>query len=385
MANRVPPVSAFVLVAALAATLTGCRREPETAQVVRRDVIAYESLEGQLVTPPSAQADVHAHFAAPVDQVMVTVGQTVNRGEVLVQLSYPSAEAALEQARRNVQTLEATLNSARQQYDASVREAEQRFQQARERERQARIGVDPEMPSPDLAAATQERQMAEQQLQQVRADRKLALTPYEQQLEQARSDLRSAQQGVRTASVRAPINGQVLELNARPGLEVGTDPQTPVARIVNLNEIQAHAPVTPEQSTRIEPRTPALLTFEDLQNEQFEGQVARITTDPEARRGGAQPREVAIVTFQNRQGMVKPGSRLSALLVEIDRVENVLAVPARAVQQDDQRRPVVQVMRNGQWQPVPVEVGLSDGNFTEIRNGIEEGETVQVPARGLGR
>jgi multidrug efflux pump subunit AcrA (membrane-fusion protein) len=64
--------------------------------------------------------------------------------------------------------------------------------------------------------------------------------------------------------------------------------------------------------------------------------------------------------------------------VQVGEVKDVLAVPNDAIQDDRSGRPMVKVLRNGDWREAVVEVGLSDGSYTEIRGGLEEGDTVQV-------
>jgi hypothetical protein len=38
----------------------------------------------------------------------------------------------------------------------------------------------------------------------------------------------------------------------------------------------------------------------------------------------------------------------------------------------------VQVLRSGRWQKVVVQPGLSDGQYTAIRSGLNENETIRV-------
>src|SRR5438874_13238141 len=60
---------------------------PRPAMVERRDIAGFVALRGVAVAPPSAIAEVHAAYSAPVDKVLTTLGAYVNRGDVLVQLA----------------------------------------------------------------------------------------------------------------------------------------------------------------------------------------------------------------------------------------------------------------------------------------------------------
>jgi len=64
--------------------------------------------------------------------------------------------------------------------------------------------------------------------------------------------------------------------------------------------------------------------------------------------------------------------------IELGEKRTVLAVPADAVQKDTSGRTIVKVLRGGHWEAAVVETGISDGQYTEIKSGLNEGETVQV-------
>src|SRR2546423_6826687 len=63
---------------------------PHSAIVTQRDIIAMIPLDGEVIAPPSARADVMAPYRAPVDKVKTSVGSKVERGDVLVELSMPA-------------------------------------------------------------------------------------------------------------------------------------------------------------------------------------------------------------------------------------------------------------------------------------------------------
>jgi RND family efflux transporter MFP subunit len=205
--------------------------------------------------------------------------------------------------------------------------------------------------------------------------RPLALAPYQQRLEAAQAAFREAQAGRKFAMIRSPIDGTVLALNARPGLVIGDDRQTPVATIVDLDKLQVHAMLNADEASSVRPGTPVTLSFRELPGQPFEGKVTRITTEPAGPLGGQ--RYVAIIEFQNTQGLVKPGMTAS-VSVRVAEARNVPAVPSGAVHRDKTGRPVVEVLKNGRWQRVVVEPGLSDGRYTAIRSGLNDGETVKV-------
>ena len=81
------------------------------------------------------------------------------------------------------------------------------------------------------------------------------------------------------------------------------------------------------------------------------------------------------VSFDN-DGEVKLGMSASAV-IPLDKAENVIAVPAGAVNTRDGSSFVIVKSDSGE-DTVEVETGISNGSFTEIKSGINEGDTVLV-------
>jgi multidrug efflux pump subunit AcrA (membrane-fusion protein) len=71
----------------------------------------------------------------------------------------------------------------------------------------------------------------------------------------------------------------------------------------------------------------------------------------------------------------------ASVTIILDSAQNVLVVPESAVQTEG-RNSVVEVQKDdGTTEKVTVQTGLSDGSNVEITEGLEEGQTVIIPAR----
>lgn len=347
---------------------------PHPAVVEQRDIIGLIPLNGEVVVPPSAQAIVNSPYRAPVDKVDTSVGSHVHRGDTLVELSFPDIQAAVDQARLAVQAAETDYANAKNQYDASIRAAQSQARAAQ-----------PQTPAPsgdqDTTTTAQPNTgtTVVDNTAQMRAQRDAALVPYQQQLDAAREAYQAAKSGAKAGKLRAPISGTVMTLNAVPGKEVGTDPKTPVATIVNLDEIQVSAKLSPDQVGLAKVGTPVLITVNDVPGKQLEGKIAQVTTQIASQLGGLRKTEeyVAVIDFKNDNGLLKPGMKPIAS-IKTGEAKNALAVPVEAVSTDSSGRPTVKALRNGRWEPVVVATGVSDGKYTQIKQGLQAGETVQV-------
>lgn len=349
--------------------------EPTPVKVQRRDVIGYEMLNGKLVTPAVSQAVVHPPFNAPVEQVFVTVGKRVRKGDVLMDLSFPDVEANYQMAGDAVRQAETAHANARSQFVAGVRAAEQQLTQARAAERSARSQTIPGGDASALAQAREARQAAELAVAQAKAEYQTNMLPYEQQLEQARAAFAGARSGAKQSQVKAPISGTVLEINAQPGQEVGRDAKEVLVRIVDLEELQVQAPLNDFQQGLIKERRPVVIAFQDVADKVFDGTVLQVRTLP-AESGGL--RYQATIAFRNDDGLIKPGAVVRYVGVQVGKAADVLAIPVEALDKDETGRPIVRVLEGQDWVVRVVEPGLSDGSFVEIKKGISEGETVQA-------
>lgn len=355
MSTKLSLVGAVALVSLLA----GCgKEEPTSAVVDRRDIVGMETYESELVTPLTDQAAVMPTYRAPVEKVMATVGAAVNRGDVLVQLSFPNAEAAHQQAQANVKAAEANLARARTDYDQVVDQWQQQVLDLRKAKSEGGL-VD------DFELASAERELADAQ-----KARNRAIAPYSEAVVQAQQMLNETRDGAKMASIRAPITGTVLEMNAQPGQEVGANRDERIAYIVDLEALEVHVHIP--AGVEVEEGDTFFLKFEDVPDEDFEGKVSKVVTV-----AGEKGARKAVVQFQNEMGLVKPGMEPIASMMT-GKVEDVIAVPTDAVDKDESGKPIVHVLKGDDWVPTVVEVGLSGGGYTEIKSGLAEGDTVQV-------
>jgi RND family efflux transporter MFP subunit len=386
-------IASAVLVAGL---FSGCKPPPKAAaptsvKVVRRDVTGLILLNGEAVVPPNSRADILPPYRTIVSKVYSGVGQSVRKGEVLLELSPPSVQASYEQNRQAVKAAETALKNADAQYSQAVNDALKRLEQARLNEQKARQTAQQNIvkneTAPDdvnaaasaadtgltLQQATADRVAAEAALQQARQAKEAGTAPYEQQLAAAKAAFGGAQGARKASAVKAPISGEVLLFNAQQNAEIGQNANAPIVTIVDLSDVTVHASVTPAQSSYVKKGTPVTMTFAQAPGQTFSGEVTDLDTPAES----ASQSYVAIIGFKNDKGRVKPGMKAS-VSAKIGEAKNALAVPNDAVDHDSNGKTIVNVMRNNEWVPVVVEVGLSDASFTEIKTGLEEGETVQV-------
>lgn len=353
-------------------TIAGCvqdKVELATAKVETRRIVGYDLLKGTLVTPPGARRELLSPFRAGVDKVFKSVGDHVTRGEPIVQLQVPNADAAVSEAESYVRSAQTSESAARTTLGVAVKQAEERLNSAREAERAAREGGDP-----SLQTYTDARMAAEQALANAKAELQASMLPYRESVADARQYLSDAKAGLRQGQIRSPISGTVVELKAQPGYML-KDPAEPVAVVVNLAALQVQAPLTAQQAGRVKPGQRLTLAFKELAGKEFEGRVSKITTLPT---DSGEATQVAVIEFANDDALVKPGMAVAFVGIKTGEKDGALAVPNSAIETSGDGKAIVKVLEQGKWRARVVEVGLTGIEYSEVKSGLKLGDVVQV-------
>ncbi len=375
--------------AGLAASTYRPAAAPQTLPVGRQTIVSRASFDAHVAAPPTARADVHPPFFTSAKQVAVKPGMRVQKGQVLLELAHPAAEAAYKVSLVSLKKAKASYLQAEREHAKEVAAAKAQVTQAQAAAQQAQswapAGFKQVAYSDDIQndpEARAERQAAEGALQQVLARRRQALAPYEQQMKAAQTDMRAAKQELQKTRVVAPISGTVVALNARKGHAVVWDGKTPLVSVAKVDQLYVEAPMKPEWFGQVKRGRTVDLTVAGTANRTYKGVVEAVKpvdVHPDAVAPAFTPHTV-IVRIRNPKAEIRPGMQVRAS-IPLATAKDVIAVPVDAFDVDNQGKPLVTVRRNGAWQQVKVETGLSNGTYTEVRSGLQEGDVIQLVQR----
>jgi HlyD family secretion protein len=210
------------------------------------------------IEPVSGEIKIAAPLAGLISEVLVKAGDKVSAGEPLVRLAdreaqtriaAAEAQIALRKRARNDQAPSSRAGERRKAEDA-VADGEKAVVQARSAldravlDRRAGRASDA-----DLEAARVALSSAQDRLQQLRASlRKLETDPAtplptqtEGQLNVARTELWAAEAAVEKLTIRAPIAGTVLQVNAKPGELAAPSVTQPLALLGDISALRVRA------------------------------------------------------------------------------------------------------------------------------------------------
>ena len=324
------------------------------------------------------RAAVAAKVPGRLASLTVDGGSVVRRGEVIARLENADYQAAVAEARAN-------LESAR----ASLVEAEtERDQAARESRRTQQIHDD----RPELVSA-QEAEIARSRTAQAEARARSARA----RVDAAAASLRFAEATLENTYIRAPFSGTVLRKEAEVGEVVapsvgGGLTRGAVVTMADLTTLEVEVDVNEAYIARIEHDQPARITLDAYPDTSFRGAVRQVVPTADRQRATVQVK-VGIV---DRDPRILP--EMGARVDFIARPDSTAAagapagpprfrLPASAVRESGGRT-VVWLVREGKLERREVTAGPVSGDFREISRGLSGGELVvtggvESPATGM--
>ncbi len=349
-------ITAVIIVLVLLAALVGIgaltymnRSEAPDGTLVREVTLSKHPVQTRVAKPVTlveklastgvlkAEQDVilTAEVGGKVQQVRKTLGDPCKKGDLYLQIDSESYRIGLAQAKAALTQSEVALDHAERDW--------RRMEKLK-------------------ASAVVTAQQLDGAEQAVRAGRATVA--------QARAALKQAQRNVRETKVRCPFTGFVAERMIDPGQAVG--PQTPLARLVDMNNLKLVLSVTSGKIGRLRVGQKVTLSDPNLPGQTFSGAVSRlgVAADPQTR---TFPVEVKV--NQDESGL-RAGQVIHVSL-ELEEHRDVLAVPIEALIVATEQKSVL-VVNGESAKKVPVEVGPQIEGDVIIRSGLKPNDEVIV-------
>ncbi len=352
-------VAAVVLAGVgVALRLTVLAPEPVSVRVARVDRGTVEETVAN-TRAGTVKARLRARLSPQTGGLVVRLphreGDRVRKGDLLLELDSSVQRAQLEVARREVVT-------ARRRAEDACLAADLAASELRRLEELARAGV----------ASAQQLDRAQTEHERTGAACEAARAA----VEQARAAVRAAEVQVGLTVLRAPFAGVVAGLSTEVGEWITPSPPgVPLPPVIDLlapGSLYVSAPIDEVDSERVAVGQEVRITVDSRPGEHFAGRVVRVA--PYVEDVLEQNRTVEVeVEFSDpdaREGLL-PGTSADVEIV-LDRREGVLRVPTAAVGEGGK----VLVLREGRLVEETVRTGLANWEFTEVVEGLREGDLV---------
>jgi HlyD family secretion protein len=388
-----------VVVAAGAGTAVFLSRRGEVPVRVftlkREDMIISVSATATGTVESEAEVSVRAEVSGRIHRLLVDEGDRVARGQVVAELDPQEVDAQLALARAELATARARLEE--EQAGVSVLRERIRTKIEETRATRDRTAKDLER----MQALHAEGAIARQQVDQAQAEFDVAvaaheaavadrnqLTVKEHQVSAARAAVGQREAQIRVLevqrtrmSLRSPIAGLVTRRFASEGEVVGLGGGStvtlggPMFTLVDVARLYVRATVDEFDARRVHLDQEARVTLDAFPGRTLRGRVYKVSPAVSGERQEARTFTIR-VSLEEGKELLKPGMSADVEVI-VARRPGALFVPTQALLEREGKRWVYKII-NGKARLVPVKVGESNWQFTEVLDGLTEGEQVVI-------
>lgn len=194
------------------------------------------------------------------------------------------------------------------------------------------------------------------------------------QYSQAEANLEYARIQLEYTKLRAPISGVVASVATQEGETVAANFSAPTfVNIIDLKRLEVWAYVDETDIGRIEEGQIATFSVDTYTDTEFEGIVTAIY--PKAEIQDNVVNYVTTIMITDNKGKILRPEMTTTVSIFLEKRQNVLAVPNEAIRRE-KGRTFVYVSQQQQPAQRWIATGLKNGNYTEIIEGLDEGERV---------
>jgi HlyD family secretion protein len=384
---------------------SGERKVPiryRTAPLERGPIVSMVAATGTI--NPVVSVQVGSQVSGMIQSLHADFNSIVKAGDVVARIDSAPFKARRDQAAANLEITKA--NAAKARSDLAQRK--------RELDRLKTL-VDRQFVSQnDVDVAVTAFQGAQAQLEVADA-----------QVKQAEATLNAAELDLKYTVIRSPVNGIVIARNVEVGQTVAASFATPNLFLIalDLTQMQVDTNVSESDIGGITEGKEASFTVDAYPGEHFQGQVRQVRNAPISVQNVVTYN--VVIGVNNRDLRLKPGMTANVSII-VARKDQVVKVPNAALRftppksalsplslskgegserSDSQTavsggniaggkaarlaatsagqpigsRSVWMLGASGDPEPVPVQIGISDGNFTELLGGeLKEGDAVII-------
>lgn len=344
----------------------------ETVDLERRDLTATVSATGRL--EPVLQVDVGSEISGTMAEVLADSNDLVRAGQILARIDTTKLEQQTDRSRAALLSVQAHLAQAQ----ATHRESEAQLKRFEEVARLSNGRVPSET---ELDAARGAELRAQSSVEAARAS-----------VAEATAAVRTHETDLAKSVIRSPIDGIVLRRGIDPGQTVAAAFQAPILFTIgqDLSKMDLTVYISEADVGKVTEGQNAGFSVDAWPETQFEATVKKVSF-------GSQTVE-NVVSYEadlevgNEESKLRPGMTATATIQVAER-RDVWAVPTAALRfnpppaEEKETRgfsllprpprmkrpgksddaPGIYVLRQGVLTRESVEVGLSDGRWTEVR------------------
>ncbi|MBT8376775.1 MAG: efflux RND transporter periplasmic adaptor subunit [Winogradskyella sp.] len=337
-----------------------------TQQASKKTIVVNTVATGSIV--PMEEILIKPNISGVIEEVFIEAGEYVNSGDLIAKIrvipnvssltnaknSIASNVTALETAKINLQTQQANYDRQKALFEKGVISAN------------------------DFETINNTYLQAKQSVEQA----KINVTQARQNYDIIKTGTTSGLGNIAQTQVRATVSGMVLDVPVKAGNQVieanNFNEGTSIASLADIKKMIFEGKVDESEVGKIKEGLPLEITVGAIENKKFDAILDYIAPKGVAENGAIQF-EIKGTLKKIDSTFIRAGLSANASII-LDKAEDVLAIPEALVQYDAKtKEPFVEVEIGDQkFERKNVELGISNGIFVEVKNGVSESDKIKV-------
>ncbi|OFI06750.1 multidrug resistance protein MdtN [Clostridium acetireducens DSM 10703] len=356
----------------------------EVSTAKKDEIYNYTVLTGKV----EADKDVQIAPKTPgkVESVNVKVGDKVKAGTVLftldksdLQKSLDMAKSGINQARAGLDSARGGVNTAKAAYDAAkanynsnyekIQNAKVNLKRMEELYKEGIISK-ADLEKAQLAASDSNVDALKAQLNQAEAaynQSQSGIGNAQAAYEKAEVGYRQAQDVLKDASVTSPIDGIVASVNVEKG-EMASNMQ-PSITVVGVDKLYIKVDVSENLVTKLNKGDSVKIEVPSLEDKKAECKIDSISP--------AADEKTQLYSVKIAVGKIDglKSGMFAKVKFKTDIKKDVIVVKSESIIQRDDKN-IVYISKGKKAHEVKVELGLDNGDYVEIKSGLNQGDRV---------
>ncbi len=312
-----------------------------TVEVSRRDIGSTVFALGIIKPMVGAEVRVGSRISGVVNRLRANIGDYVEAGAVIAELDDAELRARLAQARASLEKTNIEYEQTRKVY-----------------ERQRQLFENQHISEYEFDVAQSSFAAAKAQLMQAEANLELAKIQ------------------LSYATIRSPTSGVIASVSTQEGEAVAAGLAAPTfVNIIDLHRLEVHTYVDETDIGKIDIGQQAAFTVDTYPGMEFPGKVTAIY--PKAVIQDNVVNYIVTVEILDFKDRILRPEMTANVTITLEERKGVLAVPTTAIYRDRGER-YVMVPEGDKHVRKTVNVGWRDGMYTEILEGLDDGDLVLI-------
>lgn len=361
----------------------------QTTRVKQKKLVDTVLASGKVYTPD--KEIIYSQVTGTVKKIHVHLGQTVEPGQLLMELDIPDAENRLHQAQSTLAAAEAELMRAQaggqsqrlMEARTSLVQAENNWKIARDKlARCETLFQQGAVSQEELDKASAEARISEVLYQKALVELKAAegssaaeIKSLQASVEAARSNLELVRRQTAQSGLMASRKGQVMSIGVNPGDIVTAGTQ--LVTIGNIENLLIQADITEADVSRVKVGQRVKITAAAIPDASYYGRVKEIGLEAVSKVKQSNQSEASAipvtVTVDKGTGL-RPGYNVD-LEITASVNDKALVVPYESLIVKGGKTSVY-LIRNGKALLKRVSIGISDDLMVEVKSGLKKGDIV---------